>query len=123
MKLKALLPALALTACASQQAAQSPDEAHQRLQPSADAAQLAPGAPWLWNDGDPVPAGLHAQRWLLDQFAARQPKARARAWAKLSAALHHEFPGGVNVYRTRYLYVIEGRAWWGVGGFVSTAAR
>ena len=101
-----------------QTAAPTAQAAQGRLQALALAAPVAPGALWLWHDGDPIPAGVEAQRWTLAQFVAQQHD--GGQWREFGDELAHEFPGGVQVVRMHGLYVIEGRAAWGTGGFIST---
>lgn len=140
---------LALTACgtaAIDRAAQLPpptttapsvtgeDRARADLYPLAMAAPLS-AEPWLWWSGD-VPADAQGQRWAefndwrADMQADHGGVTRGPEWDAFERGLKAAFPLELMVYELpgqacggdcgEKTYIIEGRAAWGVGGFIST---
>lgn len=120
------LPALAST----QQPAPAPTDsasAQALLQPLADDTQIHgsdAAFKWLYWEGE-VPADVPAETWSLGEFMYAK-KLDGYEWDAFAAGLRSTFPGGVLVYElaepcencTKTLYIIEGRAAWGVGGFL-----
>lgn len=120
----------ALVATSSQQPAPAHD-AQAALQDFANAAPLPSGAAfqWFYWEGE-VPADVDGETWGLEEFRYARDL-DGPEWNAFADALRSTFPGGVLVYElaepcencTKTLYIIQGKASWGTGGFLGHTFR